>query len=114
MEEQITNGIKTIRIFYKDNEVIRTLGLSGLGAFPYSEAKNLEEYPSGTKCLTLDESKIDAFLASDDNQVIDDAVVIGSPRPTLLPKPARDLAAELTAQDERIKVLEGKIIKEGN
>ncbi len=46
--------------------------------------------------------------------IIGTMIFTDEPGPITPIEPVRDLAAELTAQDERIKVLESKITKEAN
>ncbi len=91
--------MEELRIFYKDNQIIWTYGLEGNGVFPTTIEEDLQELPEGTACITLTEqAEIDAFMASDDNTILDGALIIGEPRDEPPPPdPPRDLAAEIDA-----------------
>ena len=111
--------MKAVRVFYRkaDNSIVWYHALEGSGKFPNSIEDDLTKLPQqrvGTILLggypnlyagieENDPSKADAFLASDNNQIIDDVLVTGTPRPVVTPPPPRDLAAELDKLKAKLK-----------
>ncbi len=74
---------------------MQTYGLEGKGDFPISEESHLANLPIGTKVLTIDDStQIDQFLAAENNEIKNDNLKIGKPRPPMKIDPPRDIKKE--------------------
>lgn len=105
--------MKALRIFYKESKSIWTHGLEGSGEFPTEIDEDLEELPSGTKCLTItEEDEITAFMASDANKIVDDRLIIGEPRPEpteIPPEPVRDPLLEIDGLKANYDNLKAKV-----
>ena len=99
--------MKALRIFYDSGgTIIGNIGLEGSGVFPYTKAKQLKDYPAGTKCLEIDEpAEINSFLHSEGNRITGGVLEIGTPIISPAPKPIRNLAAEIDELRAEIELL---------
>ncbi len=123
-------GTKAVRVFYRksDNQIVWQYELRGPGEFPITVKDSLIEIPNKMPdgetqlggewqeyaCIEeLDSEKAVAFLASNENQIINDQLIIGTPRIIPEPIPPRDLEAELDENKAELDALKVQLKDKG-
>lgn len=122
---------KTVRVFYRklDNQIVWSSSLEGDGVFPITVEDELEKLPAikiGTtltfegvplggkpedySCIEVtDQPTISAFLASDNNTMIEGKLATGAPRLIVESQPVRDFAKEIDELKAKVAELETKV-----
>jgi len=117
-----------VRVFYRksDNDIVWSCELRGGGIFPTTVETDLTDIsnmmpdgktplggvPEDYACIVeLDPERTEGFLNSDENKIVDGALIIGAERITPKPTPTippRDLVAEIDELKARLDSIEVK------